>query len=131
IMAYIAGLIDGDGSISLCRKQEKGAKSPFYFPLIQFSKSSKILTNLLKEEFKGSVCHGVLKSGLPFFRWKIEKSTLCKPFLEEVVPFLQGKKEQGEILLSFIEENPFKRGIQLTCDDLIKREDYYMKMKNL
>ncbi len=34
-VAYIAGVLDGDGSFSLIKKHEKKNRSPLYFPMIQ------------------------------------------------------------------------------------------------
>jgi len=131
LMAYIAGIIDGDGSISLCKKQDIGAKSPSYFPMIQFSKAGESMPLLLQKEFGGSILRRDLPSGLPFCRWKLEKAPLCRPFLEAISPFLQHKKEQADKILTFIEENPFVRGKRLTYEELMVREKDYIEIKTI
>ena len=131
-MAYIAGLIDGDGSLSLLKKQEANALSPLYYPCIQFSKSTDTLPNILKNSFGGTItivkrnyknCHE--------YRWKLEKSTKCMPFLTEIAPYLHNKYEQSQELIKFMEENTFKRGKPLSIDDLTRRESSYLRMKSI
>jgi len=139
-MAYVAGLIDGDGSISLCKKHDVGARSPLYFPMIQFSKANSILPSFLKDSFGGSlivVNRIAQENGVGFekkkleYRWKLEKSNLCYPFLTGITEYLHNKHDQAQQLISFIEENPFVRGKKLTDEDLIYREKIYTKIKSL
>lgn len=138
-MAYIAGLIDGDGSISLCKKHDIGARSPLYFPMIQFSKSNTILPSFLKSIFGGSLImtNRIDKENVGFskkkpeYRWKLEKSNLCYPFLIKISEYLHNKYDQAAQLIVFIEENPFVRGRKLTDEDLIYREKIYTKIKSL
>jgi hypothetical protein len=131
-MAYIAGIIDGDGSLSLCKKQESNAKNPLYFPMIQFSKATPILPNLLQSLFGGSVMTKKRESrNLQEVRWKLEKSTQCRYFLESVVSLLKIKYEQGEELIDYIDNYVGGRGIRLSVEDLIMREKKHQRIKNL
>lgn len=131
-MAYIAGLIDGDGSISLVKKQDKGAKNPLYYPLVQLSKSRPCLPEFLKEEFGGNI-YVSKKEGRKRidYRWSLGKCKKCRPFLIEVSGYLKGKDKQAKFLLEFIDSNPFVRGKHLTDEILINREMAHLKMKNL
>lgn len=131
-MAYAAGLIDGDGSLSLVKHQEKSSRSPLYYPSIQFAKSRGILSRFLKETFGGNLCcsRGSNKN-LMMYRWKIERCPRCMPFLNGIAKYLQNKSEQGKLLLNYMEKNCSIRLHRLTDDILIEREAVYVKMKKL
>lgn len=135
-LSYIAGVLDGDGSFSLIKKQE-GNGSPMYYPLIQLANADRGLIDFIvsglggatytrkphtsKEGFKRQASH----------QWKLEKSIKCLPFLNEIAPFLIMKKERAEFLRDYIIQNPFKRGSnRITSDILMKRERSYQKMLN-
>jgi len=134
-MAYIAGIIDGDGSLSLIKKQESASASCLYYPLVQFSKSTPIFSELLRDEFGGSVCcidrtlntHRTKRE----YRWKLEKATQCLPFLKSISPYLQNKSKQAVELIDFVEKNQFVRGKRLSDDDKINRDQKWLLIKNL
>lgn len=130
-MAYIAGIIDGDGSLSLLRKYEVKAKSPAYYPSIQFSKSRDVLPNFLHEEFGGSLFSDKRVGKIKQYRWRIEKNDNVSVVLNQVSEYMVVKKRQALKLLEFAENCQFKRGVPLTHDDLITREKYYLFMREL
>ena len=52
-MAYIAGLIDGDGSFSIQKLKTKA--NPLYFPVLQCSSGKKFMS-FFKEVLGGNLC---------------------------------------------------------------------------
>lgn len=134
-MAYVAGIIDGDGSLSLIKKRESKSASFTYYPLVQLSKSTPVFSELLQEEFGGSVCcvdrtlnsHRTKKE----YRWKLEKSARCLPFLKSISPNLKNKAKQAFELIDYIEKNQFVRGKRLSDDDKINRDQKWLLIKNL
>ncbi len=132
LMSYLAGIIDGDGSFSILRKQEKKDLSPSYYPCIQFSKSSNILPKLLHDNFGGRLsCVDRKEKSVLEYKWRLERSEKCRPFLEEISPYLHIKQEQAFELIRFIEDNPFKRGIRVTKEDISCRENARTRVMNL
>jgi hypothetical protein len=136
ILAYIAGIMDGDGSFSICRKKDKKAFNLLHFPFIQFGSLEKNTLEFLKNHWKGSIItqkSHVNKNGKvkkEFFHWRLEKSGRCQPFLESVIPYLEIKKERAEFLLDYIKRNPFKRGSnRLDPGVVASRERDYLKMQ--
>ena len=101
--AYIAGFIDGDGSIAICReKRDKAILGFIYKPSVTFSNTNKniicYLANLLgnpkiqeKNEKRGKITY---KFGL-FGHQKI------LALLEKTNSYLIGKKKRGELLFKF------------------------------
>lgn len=136
-LAYIAGVMDGDGSFSIMRKKpEKEGRSPLFYPIIQLANASEDLVRLVYQKFGGSFFtrkerlteEGAFRKAS--HQWKIEKSPICLPFLEAVIPYLKIKKERAEFLRDFIIANPFKRGSsKLSQDIIVNRESDYIKMR--
>jgi hypothetical protein len=139
LMAYIAGLFDGDGSFTLGRKKPSHeGQSSLYYPLIQFCNKDKSSLSIIKDVFGGHV-----NTRMPYmsrdgskrqtsYTLKIEKATLCKPFLEALIPYLIIKRERAEFLLSFVNRNPFIRGSNKLSKEIIASREYdYIQMKLL
>lgn len=130
-MAYVAGIIDGDGSLSLMRKCEVKAKSPTYYPSIQFSKSREVLPKYLHSLFGGSFFSDNRPGKIKQYRWRVEKNDNVSIVLAQIADYMIIKKRQADKLLEFAENFQFKRGIPLTKEGLIDREHYYVLMKQL
>lgn len=137
-MAYIAGIMDGDGSFTLGRRKNPKGVNFLYYPLVQFGSRSRCAIDFLNSFFNGYTtrkekCLG--KDGIfrnEFFFWKLEKSTRCLPFLKSIKDFLKIKKERCDLLIDYIENNPFKRGsVPLSSDVVERREEIYKKMRLL
>jgi len=133
-LAYMAGVLDGDGSFSLIKRSSE--RSPLYFPMVQLANVSASLIELFRKEFGGSVRirkpyvaadgHARQQS----IGWKVEKKNQCAPTIDSVVPYLQIKKERAEYLLDFCNNHEFKRGCgPLSIDTLFDREKSYLKMR--
>ena len=85
ILAYVAGVMDGDGSFSFIKKV--GYKSPLYFPMIQLTNEKEFLIDFFVERFGGRkfVRTKLSKHSKKIsYSWKIEKKNQCVPFLEFV-----------------------------------------------
>jgi hypothetical protein len=105
VMAYVAGLIDGDGSISLIREQRvSGAK---YYPCIQLSNVFEDMIDFLHQTFGGSKkikSHQAHSKKIQYV-WNVRGLESCSNLLEKVLPFLVLKKKQAKVLLDYI-RNP-------------------------
>ncbi len=135
-LAYLAGVMDGDGSFSIMRKVDDPNRSPLYFPVIQLANACKELVKMIHQRVGGSYFlrkERVLKDGgarKASHQWKLEKSNSCLPFLEKIIPYLKIKKERAEFLRDFIIANPFKRGSNKLSQDILNaRESAYLKMR--
>ena len=132
IMAYLAGVMDGDGSFSI-GKLSKGSLNPLYFPMLQCGTWRLEFLELLKKTFGGNFVVGKPwkckdgSLGHALTTWKLRSGINCKPALESLIPFLKIKKERAEIVLQFINECPFIRGKTLEYDELVRRESLYLK----
>jgi hypothetical protein len=131
IMAYLAGVMDGDGSFSIGKLPAPAA--PLYFPLLQCNTWRSFIF-LLKEKFGGTLFkdkHHICKDGSKghaLIRWRLRSQKNVLPVLEKIIPFLQIKKERAQFLKEFIEKNPFVRGQILSLSIIEDRERDYLKM---
>ena len=135
VMAYLAGIMDGDGSFSII-KLTKGSLNPLYTTMLQCGTWRLEFLRALKEVFGGNLVTGKLhicKDGTPghaLTTWKLRSGINCKPAIEALLPFLKIKKERAECLLQFINECPFVRGKTLDSNELVKREALYLRSIN-
>lgn len=102
IMAYVAGLIDGDGHIGM-RKGKDGA-----LPLIQFHNSVKQASVYLNNLFGGTVACDKPKNEKyrPIWKWMLQGKVGCKNILEKILPYLVLKHDSGIQMLEFL-SNPY------------------------
>lgn len=114
MMAYIAGLIDGDGHIGI-RKMGEGLR-----PLIQVHNSNKQMPEYLKKIFGGCVAFDKpKKSGnRVVWKWMIQGSEGCKHCIEKIMQHLVLKKDSAIELLEFI-------------NSPLEKKDYYKSCKQL
>lgn len=122
--AYVAGIIDGEGSIGFSRVTETTM-----VPRVSVGNTNKKLLDDLKESFGGTVhvCHkeGDLGNNKPTWEWKLSSSKSVK-FLEIIFPWLRIKRPQVVLLFVW---NLIRPGSGRQLDDegrailtLIKRQ---------
>ena len=107
--AYIAGVMDSDGSFSIIRRTRQSTKHGYFFKcLIQLtwkdtSNCLEVL-NYLKQTYGGTVNKINRHSGFPsstpseHYKWDLEEKKVTA-FIQEILPFLQVKKFQAQCLL--------------------------------
>lgn len=115
MMAYIAGLIDGDGHIGI-KIGPRGKISP----LIQFHNSMKQVSIYLNKLFGGTVAFDKPKreNDRVIWKWMLQGTEGCKSFLNKVMQFLVLKKDSAIHLMEFL-SNPDNE------------KDYYQISKDL
>ena len=103
--AYIAGLFDGEGSVSILSTMQKNLKEfkrgRKLTLLAYVTNTNEDILNWLNKIFGGN--KKFKASGLgkkPCFRWQVGTRT-AKEFLEIIYPYLKIKKRQAEIGIEF------------------------------
>lgn len=114
MMAYIAGLIDGDGSIGVKRLGE-GLK-----PLIQLHNSMRQMPEYLKRVFDGTVAFDKPKKegNRIVWKWMLQGKEGCRRFIERIMPYLILKQDSAKEMLEFLNVP-------------IEEKDYYQSSKDL
>jgi len=129
--AYLAGLIDGDGTISFeVTYHRRNKKFNFYPQLkIALTKSQKWLLEELSKHYGGSVY-----TKKQFAEWYITNRKVIKKLLEKLIPYLKLKKENAQIVLEGIKiledalDNRFPR--YLLKEDIEKLMDVVERLRN-
>ena len=114
IMAYVAGLIDGDGHIGIRKGKDKN------LPVIQFHNSVKQSSVFLNNLFGGTIaCDKPKKeNNRPIWKWMLQGKEGCKFFLEKVSKFLVLKQDSANMMIEFL-SNP------------LENKNYYQEGKDL
>jgi len=130
--AYIAGLIDGEGTITIGRRRHgKKSKSPWYYqPIISMGNTNRAIVDFIGERYSGWVM--ARKPGnekyKEWYQWFIRRDNMIS-FLQDILPYLRFKRPQAEIVLQF----PTYRGKgRLRTKSERQRQDYlYGKIVSL
>lgn len=133
--AYIAGLMDTDGSFMITRRI-KGTKSPCYAAKISYGEIDARPCSFIKKCFKyGKIVtkdNDNTKEGR--FIWElVVKAQICS-FIKKIFPYLLVKKRNAEIVLKFCENmNPMTEGHRfgIPKEELEFRESCYQELKPL
>jgi hypothetical protein len=114
--AYIAGIVDGEGCISIHRRSDRCYKQGYsFYATLRVSNTNKPLLDWLKRVTGlGAVVENkVVGNRRPQWEWKVH-SQQAGLLLKELYSFLRVKKKQARLVLQFVEfknkSNPiFKR----------------------
>lgn len=144
LWAYLAGLIDGEGSFVIQKTSvEKIAKSsrsktPKYLPYFCIGMVNNEPIHLIQQVIGAGK---VYEERVPNRRsiWRIRFAGRLKliPFVQELLPYLIVKKPQAELMINFLKnwEMPGRqeRGYRAKVSDkeLQRREEAYLKMRKL
>ena len=142
VLAYIAGIVDGEGSIMIQRQcskafMEQRAKSgcfhPHYAVGIRIGMLERIALDLIVDELKiGKVCQEKpYHHKRPMYRWMIRSKDEVIKFLNLILPYLRVKKKQAQLAIKFMDEWVSCNGRKLTPEIISKRQRAWREMRKL
>jgi hypothetical protein len=137
--AYLAGLIDGEGSFGITKHKANTTREFYFYPYISISNTNEVALRFVKEKL-GDIgnlhCVTTKKRKMinywkPAFQFCIGKRKQILEIIPKILPYLIIKKEHALILLEFCrqrekkgrifthtEKGRFKKGIyQINYDD--------------
>jgi hypothetical protein len=125
--AYLAGLIDGEGTISIYLNSRG-----YYITQVSITQVNEPLIRWLQEMFGGNV-HNV-KNNNPAkhqerWKWQIT-STLMREHLPRALPYLRLKKRHAEIAIQFL-SGRCRGGNPITDPDLPTQEELCEEIREL
>lgn len=114
MMAYIAGLIDGDGHIGMRSRQEG------HVPLVQLHNSVRQMPEYLKKIFGGTLASDKPKKegNRIIWKWMLQGREGCRNCLNRIVPYLVLKQDSAREVLEFLENPVAGRDYYSSCKDL-------------
>ena len=100
--AYLAGIVDGEGCITLHRRSPQGKNNPVYALFVEISNTSPALKKWLDERFPDKTYYRFITKAQPHhkqgYEWVLSGNRQVMVFLREIVPYLVIKREQAELL---------------------------------
>jgi hypothetical protein len=135
--AYVAGLMDTDGSFSLKKENRKaaGRRSPVYTASILLSMTDcKAICKIMNNFLGGSMFTIKAKTAMNgfCFRFSITSRKKAIIFLERCIPFLIIKNDIAQKLLEFCESTKQMNGkLGVSKEELTLREEYYTAIRRL
>lgn len=130
INAYLAGIIDGEGHISINRNKSCPTRrlNPRYQAEIIVVNTDIRLMEFLVENVGGSYYKRkkIKEHHKDTYQWKIS-STTARDFCERILPFMVLKKEQAKCIIQLYKETDYNTR-KLSAEDLNKREAIYQKL---
>jgi hypothetical protein len=149
--AYIAGLIDGEGSIMLTRHWIKNRRRYYYNIKVRIFNTNLEALEWVQLKVGGgslNVVSSYNKRGR--FTIRTQKDyyyldfarRLAVPLLRRILPYLIIKKKRAELILDYHEKTKYKMNFikkgqpfygshPLNRDELKLREEYYLKVRSL
>ncbi len=139
-LEYLAGFIDGEGSLSLSLRKDKKHPTPDYHVRISISNTCKDILEEIRKDFGGAVFEYPQRN----IKWKrpcvlIWTHVAAEKLLARVAPFLRIKPKHAGVLLEFVRHKRAtfrfrdKRGRLLprSANDLRARHRFYLVLKHL
>jgi hypothetical protein len=95
---YLAGIIDGDGSIALCERY-RGNLYTHIYPVLTVANSDFEIAKYCHEV---TCVGGVWTSRKSAYQWQVSRQKDVEDVIIAIKDFLVGKKRQAELVLEFI-----------------------------
>lgn len=128
-LAYLAGLIDGEGCISIKHNKQNNV----YFPWIAVGMTQLEGIELLVETFGGKVREDRTSNRKSvMYRWEQNKRDVVMHVLQSVLPYLRVKKALAILVLAFCQDVEMtSRGYKTTVKEQERRKDLHLQVKEL
>jgi hypothetical protein len=133
-LAYLAGIIDGEGSFMISLAHRSDCKGPVYVPCLSISNTSRKLVPWIRTRIGGSLSLSLRKRGERFrtcYNIQVYPSNLAD-LLPRIIPFLVVKREQAKTLSEFLETTRHgAAAYHLTKQERQARLLLYARLKSL
>uniref|UniRef100_A0A6H1ZMJ5 Putative HNH homing endonuclease n=1 Tax=viral metagenome TaxID=1070528 RepID=A0A6H1ZMJ5_9ZZZZ len=135
LYAYLAGIIDGEGTIRINKTNysQKRMVSPQYLAHLCLGMVDKQIPDLLKETFGGNVREERVPNRRSIWRWELTGRFQVPKVLISIFPYLIVKKRHAEVAIDFCQKWVRPRVSMYGVDpkELQRREEAYQKIRKL
>jgi hypothetical protein len=134
LLAYMAGIIDGEGTIGITKTTPKRYTNPRYTARIHFGNVNKEVIEMFAKRFGGSVRTERVPNRKLIYRWYRVGNPITKEIVESLLPYLVIKKPQAENVLEFlntIQLKGYQKRDGVPPKELQRREYFFQKAKEL
>lgn len=131
-LAYAAGIIDGEGCITIKRTGVVGAKRrPRHIANVSVVNSCLLMVEWLHRTFGGSIFKRKRQSAHHKETWAWDASAKIAVYVcEGVMPYLIAKREQAEIVIDLM-AGPRLQAVSISLGELERREMLSKRIRDL
>jgi hypothetical protein len=132
-LAYLAGIIDGEGCITISRASIPSGPNRSYVLSLSVANTNYKLPQWIKDNFGGAIYSGKAKNpnGASRQNWNTYGDHASE-LLEQVLPYLLLKTEEAELGVAFQKSKTTVQGRRRVPDEELTRRDVlYKKMRGL
>ncbi len=130
-LAYIAGIIDGEGCIRFTSNRNKD-RTRRYYSLVEITMTKEFICQWLHFAFGGYIyCKKIPdnKNWAPQWRWYVKRQD-AYDFLKAIYPFLRIKKAQAELAIKLEESRIYHQRLRPMDFALQGAQEILMKQMN-
>lgn len=103
-LAFLAGLIDGDGSISISIIRRKDWDGNSFQPYIAIGVTSRKLCKWVQKHFGGNLYgYDATKGRQKMYHWKLYGKQALRDLIVQLLPYLLIKKESAQAVLEYMD----------------------------
>lgn len=134
-LAYVAGIVDGEGSIRIARRKvssqrpNKKGRQSYFLLVVEVGNTQEWLIQWLRLAFGGSIvtnpAHGQRQT---FYRWVLQNKAAAA-FLFAVLPYLRIKRPEAEIALAFQARKKYRGCKGMTEEEYALQEAQHILMR--
>ncbi len=130
-LAWMAGIVDGEGSIMIQKVTKKSGLHPEYRLILRVNVSVGQDLSRFSEKFGSKIYPGKAPTSTsrPYRIWLVYGKTALS-VLKVLLPYLVWKKDKAALAISFQEGLKTSRPT-LSAEEVAKRELFYLAMKKL
>lgn len=129
-LAYLAGMIDGEGCITIIKDAHKRATGPRYRLRLYVTNISSPLMDWLSATFGGRVHSRKADSGKVVYHWCAADSAV-ETILRLALPYLKVKGEQARLALEFRPDPLLFSSHRLSSEEVGRRDRIWLAMSTL
>lgn len=130
-VAYIAGLMDGEGCFVIFKQKNSLAPNGFAYGIrVEFTMCDRDPIELIGRLFDRPVKSRKLKSGRTAYKVVLH-ATAAAVFTKRILPHLRGKREQAKLLLTIFDKHLPGRGKMHTEESVAAFEMVKAKLHSL
>ena len=128
-LLYLAGLIDGDGSIVAQIVRRPDYVFRFQIRLtVQISQRKKRRHHL--EDIRNTIAYGIVRDRGDMSDYVLTDTKIVFHFLKQISPFLRIKKKQANLVIKIIEQLPSSKNSALLFVDLCRLADQVAELND-
>ena len=134
-LEYLAGIIDGEGTISIFENKVKGQTwNVRHNAAIGLGLTDRPVVQMFADRFGGNVREERVPNRKLMYRWYAVGNKRAPEVIKHFLPYLHIKKRQAEIVMEFIKgyKNTLKGKTKaIPKEELLRRQDFRRQIKEL